>query len=841
MKKRTIFNVIIVIFALFVSNVTSALAMPPIPATYYGVVMVEGELAPPGIRVVALINGIEYDAIVLDSASGPNYALTVRGDDPEFAGIDGGVYGDTIFFTINGHTAEQTAIWQSGSLENIDLSYIPNHLPTATHNTVTILEDAQKVFSVNDFNFSDADIADSLSQVKISTLESNGALYLDANGNGGIDSGEDIALNQVIPSTNIPKLKFKPDNNTFGSPYATFNFKVHDAKDYSLEAYQMTINVTPINDVPSFVKGANQSVDEDSGQQTVLNWATNISSGLGDESVQTLAFELASNTNPGLFSSAPAVNAVTGTLTYTPANNANGLATIGFRLRDNGGTTNGGVDVSATQSFTITVNALNDQPVAYPQSVSTLEDNAKSISLIGADVETPTLTFTILTQPAHGTLSGTPPSVLYTPALNYSGPDSFAFKVNDGAINSLPAEIAINVTAQNDAPTCQNLSLLIITNQAGQVLPDCADVDGDALAYEIVSQAAHGVAAISGGNIEYQPASNFTGSDSFTFHASDQTLNSNTTHVSITVLSPYPSVISILRADPNPTPLATVRFTVTFSSPVTNIGLDDFSLAFSGSINPLLSSINGSGNVYTVTVTTGGPIGVLGLNLVDNNSIIDQLGHTLGGPELGDGNFTGQSYNIVKTIRATFTSQGTQDGWILESSETSGRGGSLNATDTTFYVGDNASKKQYRGVLSFSTGATLPDNAVITKVTIKIKKQGISGSGNPFTLLQGMMVDIKQGYLGSSSSLVIGDFQSVANQTYGPFNPPLVGGWYSFDISGGGAYVNKLAGGSGLTQIRLRFKLDDNNNGVANYLKFYSGNYSTASYRPQLIVEYYVP
>lgn len=65
-------------------------------------------------------------------------------------------------------------------------------------------------------------------------------------------------------------------------------------------------------------------------------------------------------------------------------------------------------------------------------------------------------------------------------------------------------------------------------------------------------------------------------------------------------------------------------------------------------------------------------------------------------------------------------------------------------------------------------------------------------------------------------------------------------GWYSFDLTAAKTYINKLASGSGLTQIRLRFKLDDNNNAIANYLSLYSANAVAAS-RPQLIVQYYVP
>jgi hypothetical protein len=194
---------------------------------------------------------------------------------------------------------------------------------------------------------------------------------------------------------------------------------------------------------------------------------------------------------------------------------------------------------------------------------------------------------------------------------------------------------------------------------------------------------------------------------------------------------------------------------------------------------------------------------------------------------------------VTQPLSATFSSIDAQDGWILECSEISGTGCTMNSTSTTFNLGDDATKKQYRGILSFSTGG-LPDNAVITKVTLKLQKSAIVGGGNPVTMFGGFMVDIKNGFFGTAAMLQAGDFQAAGSKTYGPFAPAPVSNWYSIDLTSAKAYVNKLATGSGLTQIRLRFKLDDNNNTVANYLSLFSGNAPAAS-RPQLIVTYYVP
>jgi hypothetical protein len=194
---------------------------------------------------------------------------------------------------------------------------------------------------------------------------------------------------------------------------------------------------------------------------------------------------------------------------------------------------------------------------------------------------------------------------------------------------------------------------------------------------------------------------------------------------------------------------------------------------------------------------------------------------------------------LVHPITSTLQSTGAQDGWILESSETSNKGGTLNSAASTFFLGDNKQKKQYRSILSFMTGA-LPDHAVITKVTLTVKKQGIAGGGNPVKAFQGFMVDIKRGFFNSAPGLQVGDFQAKASKSYGSFIPALKDGWYTFDLTPAQAFINKLDTGGSVTQLRLRFQLDDNNNSVANYLKLNSGNAPAVS-RPQLIIEYYVP
>ena len=111
-----------------------------------------------------------------------------------------------------------------------------------------------------------------------------------------------------------------------------------------------------------------------------------------------------------------------------------------------------------------------------------------------------------------------------------------------------------------------------------------------------------------------------------------------------------PTVQSINRVGTTPTNAASVSWTVLFSESVTGVDASDFALATTGAVTgATITSVSGSGNQYTVTANTGTGSGTLGLNLVDNDTILDTSANPLGGTGAGNGNFTGQSYTIDKT------------------------------------------------------------------------------------------------------------------------------------------------------------------------------------------------
>ena len=150
-------------------------------------------------------------------------------------------------------------------------------------------------------------------------------------------------------------LAYTPVANAFGTAIVTV--RVTDDGTAFVER-TFTVTVTAVNDAPSFTAGANQTVLEDAGRRRRSPRGRRRSAPVPAKATP-LTFVVTNNTNPSLFATAPAV-AANGTLTYTPAAGASGIASITLVLNDNGGTANGGVNQSAAQVFTITVTAVND-------------------------------------------------------------------------------------------------------------------------------------------------------------------------------------------------------------------------------------------------------------------------------------------------------------------------------------------------------------------------------------------------------------------------------------------------------------------------------------------------
>ncbi len=184
---------------------------------------------------------------------------------------------------------------------------------------------------------------------------------------------------------------------------------------------------------------------------------------------------------------------------------------------------------------------INNPPTATPATVTGKEDTKVTITLKGADPEKKKLTYALVTQPAHGTVTLKGSVATYIPAANYfntaANPDRFTFKANDGVLDSSPATVILVVTAVNDAPTAQNASASTVQDTAVDIALIGSDVEGDSLTYVPSKSKKGGTVVVKSGNtVTYTPKKSYLGADSFTFTAKDNNKGvSKAATVSITV------------------------------------------------------------------------------------------------------------------------------------------------------------------------------------------------------------------------------------------------------------------------------------------------------------------
>ncbi|NWG72893.1 MAG: hypothetical protein HXY23_14995, partial [Parvularculaceae bacterium] len=365
---------------------------------------------------------------------------------------------DTFDYTVgdgNGGTAVATV--------TITLNGV-NDVPTAANATVSTAEDTAYVFDPTDFGFADADAADTLQSVTIVSLPGQGTLRL---------SGIAVTAGQIISEANLAAglLTFSPDAHENGAGYTSFTFRVSDGTVLSGGVNTLTIDVTPVNDEPSFTLAGNQAVNEDAGAQTVAGFATPSAGGGADEAGQTFSYTV-SNDNNALFSVQPIIDA-SGNLTYTAAANAFGTATVTVFVTDSGGTAGGGDDTSPSQTFTITVGPVADTPAVT--NATTNEDTQTTSGLVISRnaVDTAEVTHFKITGISNGTLyhnDGITPindgdfitfaqgnaGLKFTPSPNSTAAGSFDVQAstggNDGGLGGGIATATITVNPVNDAP-----------------------------------------------------------------------------------------------------------------------------------------------------------------------------------------------------------------------------------------------------------------------------------------------------------------------------------------------------------------------------------------------------
>ncbi|MHA7629366.1 Ig-like domain-containing protein [Corallococcus sp. M7] len=350
-----------------------------------------------------------------------------------------------------------------------------------------------------------------------------------------VETGEDVALLLTLPGSDVDgdaltvTVATLPEHGTLSgtppdvtyTPHADFHgedgftFQVTDAEGTSSMPARVSVTVTPVNDTP-VAHAQSASLDQDTSVDLVLEGS--------DVDGDTLTFHI---------DEPPAHGTLSGTtpnVRYTPAPGYRGPDSFTFRVQDP-------VGFPASATVSLTVRAVNIAPVAHAQSATLGEDTARPLTLSGSDADGDALTYTIVTGPAHGALSGTPPEVTYTPTSNFHGSDSFRFIVRDtSGVASSPALVSLTVTADNDAPVAQAQVLETKEDVPFYITLAGSDVDGDALTFTIVTPPSHGTLSGTPPVLTYRPSNDFNGADSFTYRATDTSgESSEPARVSVTI------------------------------------------------------------------------------------------------------------------------------------------------------------------------------------------------------------------------------------------------------------------------------------------------------------------
>lgn len=294
---------------------------------------------------------------------------------------------------------------------------------------------------------------------------------------------------------------FVPAPDYYG-PVPVITYAVTDGKSGTASG-TLTLSVLPVNDAPSFVKGADLVLLPYAAAQTVPGWATAISAGPANESGQKPEF-IVTNSDPALFTVQPAI-AADGTLTFAPTSGATGTVTVTVIVKDDGGTANGGIDQSAAQTFTITLT-----PASPSLSLTKVADNTGTqagdvinYTLVVTNTGDVTLSNVAVTDPGADAGSITPASIAaITPGANVTvkakhtltqaDVDAGTFSNQAAVTGTDPAGNTVNKHKSDDpnTPDVDDATVITITPKLliTLVKTGAVSTDGNSINYTFVIQ-----------------------------------------------------------------------------------------------------------------------------------------------------------------------------------------------------------------------------------------------------------------------------------------------------------------------------------------------------------------
>lgn len=297
---------------------------------------------------------------------------------------------------------------------------------------------------------------------------------------------------------------YTPASNYHGPD--AFSYTVQDPSGAQAQA-DVRIEVRPRSDAPI---AANDSAVTNEDTSVVIDVLANDTDADGD------TLSVSNHSTPQHGTVAPSVG---GTLTYTPAANYNGSDSFTYEVSDG----HGGTD---TATVNVTVRSVNDTPIANNDTETTLEDAAVVIDVLANDTDADgdNILISAITQPAHGAVVEVNGKLRYTPTANYAGTDTFSYTIEDPAHAQATASVRVTVSPVNDLPTANPDTLTTAEDSAAtiDVIANDTDPEGATLRLALIGTAAHGQVTPAGGNsLTYTPASNFNGTDQFTYAVED--------------------------------------------------------------------------------------------------------------------------------------------------------------------------------------------------------------------------------------------------------------------------------------------------------------------------------
>jgi len=332
------------------------------------------------------------------------------------------------------------------------------------------------------------------------------------------------AMSFIIEGTGQRVAESYDNINTTKAPKLFINYESVDSVsiietgNLVCTAAIVEIDVTPVNDTPIAIDDDLTTTEDIAANGDVLP---------NDSDIENDALSV--NTTPV---TNPANGTVTlnadGTYTYTPNADFTGTDTFEYEVCDNGSPS-----ACATASVVITINAVNDAPLAVADNYTATEDNVLSDNVMtnDSDIENDNMTVTTspVTPPANGSVVLSPNGDFdYTPNPDFNGTDSFQYEVCD---NGTPAEctittVSIDITPVNDAPIAvdDNVSTPEEAAITINIVSNDINVDGDNLTANttLITQPTNGTVFILGnGSSSYTPNTNFSGTDTFEYEVCD--------------------------------------------------------------------------------------------------------------------------------------------------------------------------------------------------------------------------------------------------------------------------------------------------------------------------------